>query len=159
VKRRGTINAIATGKQPIVIGGLRRSDWNPAPYSSSGPVVNYPPGRGLQTPDGPEALSVSEDTPYHRGVLAAGSRSGSCIAMHGTSVAAPQVARWVAEELAHGRAADRKAVAKYAKKVVAPPTYTDGNRPPGAAQKPSRERGGNGRIEFASLRKPRSERL
>jgi hypothetical protein len=158
VKRACTLNAIATGQHPIVVGALRRSDWAPAAYSSSGPVLR-PPGRGQPNPDGPEALSISDDTPSHWGVLAAGARSGSSLPLQGTSVAAPQIARWVAEELAQGRAGDRKSVAQYTGKIVAPPDYTESNPPAGAAAKPGPERGGDGRIEFPSLRKPRAERL
>ncbi len=158
VKRNGSLNAIATGKHPIVVGAQRRSDWKPASYSGAGPVVR-PPGRGNPNPDGPEAMTVSDDSPSHFGIRAAGSRSGSSVAMQGTSVAAPQIARWVAEELAQGRAGDRKAVAKYTKKVVAPPLYTEKNPPAGAVPKPARERGGDGRIEFPAGGRARAERL
>jgi hypothetical protein len=150
VKRRGTINAIATGKHPIVIGGMRRSDWTPAAYSGSGPVTDHPPGRGLLTPDGPDAMAISDDTPSHHGVRAAGSRSGSSAAMHGTSVAAPQIACWVAEELAQGRPGGREDVINYTQQNVAAPLYTEQTPPAGAAPQPTRERGGAGRIEFPS---------
>jgi hypothetical protein len=158
VKRDGTLNAIATGKHPIVVGGLRRSDWKPAAYTGSGPVV-LPPGRGSPCNEGPDVLTISDDTPSHSGVLAAGARSGSAVPLQGTSVAAPQIASWVAEELAQGRAGDREAVAEYTKKIVAPPRYTERNPPAGAAAKPMPKRGGEGRIEFPSLRRPRAERL
>ncbi len=109
VKREGTLNAIATGKQPIVIGGFRRSDWKPAQYSACGPLV-YPSGRGPPSPDGPDAMLPSEDAPSHRGLLAAGTRSNSCIAMHGTSVSAPLAARQLAERMAAGQPSDRASV-------------------------------------------------
>jgi hypothetical protein len=157
VKRACTLNAIATGQHPIVVGALRRSDWRPAAYSGAGPVL-HPPGRGQPNPDGPEALTISDDTPSHRGVLASGARSGSSVPLQGTSVAAPQIARWVAEELAQGRAGDRKAVAQYTKKIVPPPDYTERNPPAGAAAKPGPERGGEGRIEFPPARRARTDR-
>lgn len=157
VRRNGTLNAIAAGKHPIVVGAMRRSDWKPASYSGAGPVVR-PPGRGNPNPDGPEAMTVSDDSPSHFGIRAAGSRSGSSVAMHGTSVAAPQIARWVAEELALGRVADRKAVAEYTKKIVAPPLYTERNPPAGSRPKPARERGGDGRAEFPPARLARTDR-
>jgi hypothetical protein len=157
VKRRGTFNAIATGQKSVVIGGIRRSDWKPAAYSSSGPVM-HPPGRGAPNPDGPEAMAVSDDSPSHHGLLAAGSRSGSCLALYGTSVAAPQITRWIAGDLLAGGQGDRQAVAAFTNVVVAPPAYTELNPPPGAAAKPTAELGGAGRLDFPPLRLPRFER-
>jgi hypothetical protein len=157
VKRCGTINAIATGRGPIVVGGIRRSDWAPAPYSAAGPVTNHPPGRGAPNPKGPDVMTVCEESPSHHGLVAAGTRSGSAGAMHGTSVAAPRIACWIAEELAAGRPGDRNAVSARADAVVAPPQYSDRNPPAGATPKPSEERGGSGRIEFGPHRQ-RTER-
>lgn len=115
VRREGTINGIATGRQTIVIGGFRRSDGSTAPYSGSARK-----GSGLA----PDAMTVSDDSAISRGVLAAGVRSGSTVAMSGTSVAVGQVARHVAKvmvkaviDAAHGMQAARKPVA--AKKPVA----------------------------------------
>ena len=55
----------------------------------------------------------------HVGVLAAGTRSGSIVAMNGTSVAAPQIARRIADDLANGGFGNRAAVQALA---VTPPT-------------------------------------
>jgi len=159
VKRSGTINAIATGTEPIVVAGIRRSDWATAKYSGAGPVANHPPGRGQPQPKGPDVMTVSDDTPSHHGVLGAGARSGSCAAMHGTSVAAPQIARWIAEELALNRPGGRQDVTDYTKKMVAAPLYTEKNPPGGAVPKPAAERGGAGRVEFPPARTSRVERF
>ena len=98
VQRGSTINAIATGQYPVVIGGYLRKEKVAAKYSSSGPV--YFTGTVNPNPCRPDVMFVSEDSRVHTGVLAAGSRSGSAVAMGGTSVAAPQVARLIADDLA-----------------------------------------------------------
>jgi len=109
-------------------------------------------------------MAVSDDSPSHHGLLAAGSRSGSCLALYGTSVAAPQITRWIADDLLAGGPGGRQDVANLAANPPAPPppgrvpTYTEGSRPPGAAPQPTAERGGAGRIDFPPLRLPRFER-
>jgi hypothetical protein len=117
VRRYSTINAIATGLSPIVMGGFLRKEMVPSEYSSAGPVTN---------PYRPDALTVSDDSRVHTGVLAAGSRSGSVVAMGGTSVAAPQIARWVAGELAAGRRGDRSTVQGLAAAAPQPPPERTG---------------------------------
>ncbi len=102
-KREGTINSLATGTSTVVIGGCRRSDLKPAKYSAAGPIVprvaGFPPPR---TGPDPDAMAISDDSVACQGVLAAGTRSNSVFAMNGTSVAAPQVTRWIAKRmLAH----------------------------------------------------------
>jgi hypothetical protein len=103
VKRESTINAIATGASPIVMGGYLGRETVLAKYSAAGSKTVQPPRR-------PDAATVSDDSRVHGGVLAAGTRSGSVIAMNGTSVAAPQIARRIADDLANGGLGDRAAV-------------------------------------------------
>jgi hypothetical protein len=126
VKRVGTLNSIATGRNTVVIGGYRRKQasrtyfsgipprpaYAPANYSASGPIVR--PAVGPPHRTGPDAMTISEDSVMNDGRLAAGTRSGSVGAMLGTSVAAPQVARWLAAEIAAGRPHGRGAVANWA---------------------------------------------
>lgn len=134
IKRYGSINAIATGRETVVIGGFRRSDYKASRYSGAGPIV-YPPGIGGPWRDGPDATAVADDSRALYGVLAAGTRTGSVCAMNGSSVAAPQVTRLIADLMTAGLASDRTAVQGIAKIVdPAPPL------PP--------ERGGAGRIEM-----------
>jgi hypothetical protein len=140
VRRAGTMNAIATGESTAVIGGVLRKELRPAPYSSGGPVERrFGSTRVHRT--GPEALAVSDDSLVLAGILAAGTRSGSVVAMNGTSVAAPLVTRWIAQQLAAGESGDRRAVAQFAGRDTLP-------------GKPSVERGGAGRI----LTRPRTVR-
>jgi hypothetical protein len=93
VKRAGSTNAIATGRQPIVVGGFLRKEGRRAAYSAESDAGVRP------TPD---YLAPSDDSLVCLGLRAAGSRSGSIVTLNGTSVAAPQVTRWIAEQMADG---------------------------------------------------------
>jgi Subtilase family len=116
VRRDGTINSLATGANTLVIGGYRRSDGKLAVYSAGGPVV--PSLGGVPRRAGPDAVAPSEDSVACRGVLAAGTRSGSTVAINGTSVAAPQISRWIADRMAAGEPFDRNALCAIARKPV-----------------------------------------
>lgn len=109
VRREATLNSMATGGLAIVLGGYLRKERLPASYSAAGRWLAQPPPPA-PIPRWPDAMTVSDDSRVHAGVLAAGSRSGSVVAMSGTSVAAPQVARAVADNLAAGGAGDRGSV-------------------------------------------------
>jgi hypothetical protein len=154
VKRAGTLNSIATGRNTVVVGGYQRKQatrsyfserpsYTPASYSASGPIVRPPAGPVHRT--GPDAMTVSEDSAMNDGVLAAGTRSGSVGSMWGSSVAAPQVARWIAGEMAAGRPHGRTAVANWAQQQEA--------ARPAPNPKPALERMGAGRAEIPP-RKP-----
>ena len=108
IYRKNTLNSIATGEETIVIGGYRRSDGIAARYSSSGPKLNV---KGAEsTTLAIKAVAVSDDSPVTRGILAAGARSSSTVAINGTSVSAPQIVRWVTDRIIAGQAHDRQAV-------------------------------------------------
>jgi hypothetical protein len=116
VKRQSLINSIATGRRPVVMGGLLRKEMKVPKYSAGGPILPRC-GSDEVDPYRPDAVTVSDDSHVHRGVLAAGSRSGSVVAISGTSVAAPQIARWIADRLAQRNPAlpgDRAAVQREA---------------------------------------------
>lgn len=92
IRREGTISGLATSDgEMIVVGGYLRKEDRPSPYSAGGPTNG--------TRVGPDAMAVSDDSVVHRGRLAAGTRSGSTTALDGTSVAAPQITRWIAEKV------------------------------------------------------------
>ncbi|HWT35341.1 MAG TPA: S8 family serine peptidase, partial [Paraburkholderia sp.] len=99
IRRRSTLNSIATGSDTVVVGAYRRTDGTAAAYSSTGPSL-YKDVRS-----GPDATAISEDSPACAGVLGASTRSGSLVAMSGTSAAAPQVARVLACAKVLGNAA------------------------------------------------------
>jgi hypothetical protein len=122
VRRAGLLNAIATGREPVVVGAMLQKQMVASKYSAAGPTT---PPRGASTAyrDGPDALTVGDDSRVHTGVLAAGARSGSVVAMNGTSVAAPQIAREIARRMATGAPYDRAAVQGIA-------AYQEANAPP-----------------------------
>jgi hypothetical protein len=89
ITHQGTLSAIGTGAQTVLVGAaLDAVPPQPAAYTTSGPT----PGRTT-----PDFSAIAEDGHAFGGVLAAGTASGSVVAMRGTSVAAPQVARRLAE--------------------------------------------------------------
>ncbi len=88
VRRRGTLTGIATGNGAVVAAGYRYSDKRHLPYSSAGPT------RGPK--DGPNISAATDESRSLPGLLAAGTRGASVVRLIGTSTAAPQVARWVA---------------------------------------------------------------
>jgi hypothetical protein len=90
IRRSGAVNGIATGHQPVVVGGFRRHDGRPSAYS----------GRAHGSARHPDAAAVADESWNRRGVIAAGVRSGSAFAMDGTSVAAAQVARLIVAQRA-----------------------------------------------------------
>ena len=136
VKRRGTINSIATGASTIVMGGFLRKEMVAAEYSAAATVRS--------PPRSPDAMTPSDNSRVHSGVLAAGSRSNSVFAMAGTSVAAPQIARRVADDLAGGGPGDRTRVQKWAQTAEGGYSASLPPRPPG-------ERGGKGRIQTVPI--------
>jgi hypothetical protein len=141
IRRTRTLNGAATGAEAIVIGGFRASDLASSAYSSLGPIraVSAGGGRGLD----PDAAARSDDSVVLHGVLAAGSRSGSVVAMDGTSVAAPHITRWLADRLHNGAGVlGRVQVRAEAQSQELPP------RPkPGQVPVPPNEAVGAGRIE------------
>lgn len=100
IQRQGTLNAIATAEFPTVVGGvygqtpdgLATEAPRAVPYSAT-PLPNRP-----LTPEVVEFSAPSERSLLRSGVLAAGTRSGSTVALNGTSVAAPQVLRQAWED-------------------------------------------------------------
>jgi hypothetical protein len=136
VRRAGLLSGFACGDSPCVIAGyINNCVGEIAPYSAAGPTT---PVRdtGQVFRCGPDAAMRSDDSWMLPGVLSAGSRSGSLMAMNGTSVAAPQAAFWIAGNIAAGNEGDRQDV------------WDDGQagngRFPGSI--PSSERAGGGRM-------------
>ena len=158
IKRDATLNAIATGGESVVVGGFRRRDWKAAKYSASGSVVD--PGRGNPSPDGPDALAVTDDSFAHRGILAAGTRSNSVVQLSGTSVGAPQFTRYMANDMANGGSCTRQDIADStnANAPADPDAKNEVNPPAYAPAAPTPQRGGAGRMEFPRRIKLRFEK-
>ena len=91
-----TLNNVATGEQVFRVGALTwlSADGQPAasPYSSA-------PGAGAARL---EFSAVADMSVALQGIRVSGNTSASVARMNGTSVAAPQAARWIANRLAAG---------------------------------------------------------
>jgi hypothetical protein len=94
VHRFGTLNGIASGKDASVhvAGGYILANGRKSPYPSAGPARGYP----LAPRVGPDYALPCDETYALEGIRAGGNRSGSVFRLTGTSAAAPQLARWVA---------------------------------------------------------------
>lgn len=150
VLRSGTLNGAATGASATVVGGIRASDLASSKYSSLGPVFETSRG-GTRTAPTPDIAARCDDSTVLHGVLAAGSRSGSVVALDGTSVAAPQITRWIANAfLQNGNPTCRSAVQLLAAQQE---LQAQQNPPPGRAPRPPVDFAGSGRVDvgFASL--------
>ncbi|MBS1178729.1 MAG: hypothetical protein H6R06_3141 [Proteobacteria bacterium] len=138
VKRRGAFNSIATGARTLVAGAYVGQSNKVARYSGGGPTRR--PARL-----GPSLLARGDESPTLHGLLAAGTGAADRVRMNGTSVAAPQVARQVAQILNEVGAALRGGLdtedmlRRLAERLSAPP--------PGAKPGlPDPEREGLGRL-------------
>lgn len=96
ISRASSINALATGRETIVVGAVRASDGEFAPYSAAGPIEGF---KSDGSDDGVIVTTIGDDGLTMPGVRASGTRSGSSVRLSGTSVAAPQVARIVAGQM------------------------------------------------------------
>lgn len=94
IRRAGTISGFACGASPIVVAAFTESNSEISDYSAAGPLNGYVSNR-----KGPDLAAKGDDSLLMRGVLSAGSRSGSWTRLSGTSVAAPRVARLASDEI------------------------------------------------------------
>ncbi|WP_415920093.1 S8 family serine peptidase [Tateyamaria sp. SN6-1] len=98
IRRSGTISGFAGGASPIVVAAYTERSAEMSLYSAAGPLA----ARTLPPPpdrDGPDVTAKGDDSYALRGVISAGSRSGSWARLSGTSVAAPRVARAAADNI------------------------------------------------------------
>lgn len=86
----GSIFSTACGNKSYVIGGyINQGDYKRSTYSAAGLVR----GGKYSKSDERIFLAPADDGFYFEGLLSMGTRSGSWLRIHGTSVAAPQAAR------------------------------------------------------------------
>jgi hypothetical protein len=98
-RRFGSLNGMATGGTSLIVAGYRLVGGHgsgleharPARYSSAGEITSTSPGQRV------DCSSMSDRSDILAGTAAAGVRSGSRSVLRGTSVAAPFVARQLAE--------------------------------------------------------------
>jgi hypothetical protein len=134
VTRQGTLSSYAYARGVLAVGGYRRSDGQPATYSSSGRHPDNPAPAPSSSEsdvhyrtkdadgnrlDGPDLAAVSEESPALTGVLAAGTYSGSVAILAGTSVAAPQITRALADQIAKRATEPKASIAGQAPKIAA----------------------------------------
>ncbi|MBA3478456.1 MAG: hypothetical protein H0T52_08680 [Lautropia sp.] len=91
IRRAGTLSGIATGRSSHVAAGYVLKPDAPAPYSSSGPT------RGLRKV--PDYAMMTDRSEARAGVRSAGVRTGTKVRLVGTSTAAPQLGRRLAEKI------------------------------------------------------------
>lgn len=92
-----TLTSIATGSNVYRVGAL--TAW---PDVNGNPEVSAYSSQAERLGITPEFGAIADETPAHAGIRVAGQRSGSVARFNGTSVAAPQAARWIANQLAAG---------------------------------------------------------
>ena len=96
VQRKGTHNSQAVDTSILTIAGHRQTDGRPADFSGTYfPGGQTPGGKPLR--DRPVASFPVDHGAVQLGIRAAGPISGATVSLRGTSFAAPQAARWVAE--------------------------------------------------------------
>jgi Subtilase family len=107
IKRMGALNNVATATTVLVVGGsclntdaLGGKHPELARYSAAGP------GRGAGAREGVDLLAPGDMSRSIRGIRGLGTRTGTSFRMDGTSVAAPQVTREIANLMAAGNLAD-----------------------------------------------------
>jgi len=95
IRRDGTLNGIATAEDAgiHVAGGYILSNGRKSIYSSAGPARSGP----LALRRGPDFVLPCDDSYALSGVRGGGNRSGSVFRLTGTSAAAPQFAREIAD--------------------------------------------------------------
>ncbi|MEL6766574.1 MAG: hypothetical protein AAFP17_05290 [Pseudomonadota bacterium] len=102
VRRDGAFNGLAGGEGPVVVSGYRVRE---ASFGAAR-VADWPAAyAGAPSPDSARKLTAAAPSDRSRvlsGILAAGTLSGTTVAMNGTSVSAPQLTRAIARALMAG---------------------------------------------------------
>ena len=111
LRRPGSLNALATGKGTIVVGsGFRKREDIPF-YTGGGDEAATKSSITSGIPYGVDLAVTSDDSPLRLGQIVMGMRGGGMVRRYGTSLAAPMVTAYIAENMADFRA------------YIAPPAY------------------------------------
>jgi hypothetical protein len=100
IRRSGTLNALATGHSGVgieVVGATFAREASRTIYSSHGPTVRLP-GQTQPSRLGPDCLRPADVARAARGIPVGGSTGRQIVRVTGTSFAAPQRAREIANE-------------------------------------------------------------
>ena len=103
VLKRGTTNAISTGTSTVRVASFRVAnlDRRAVPSNDSIAASVFSSAGDADNPHGGiDIAAASEVSAALPGVFGAGTHSGSKFRLSGTSASAPQIARWIAQELA-----------------------------------------------------------
>ena len=103
MRRRGTLNTIASLEEARVIGSYRDSDGKPSIYSSSASSDAVGDGRTQ-----PTCIYSGEGGPALFGLMGAGSKSGSAALMSGTSFSTALATRAISQAMLTWMDGDRK---------------------------------------------------
>jgi hypothetical protein len=96
ISEDSTLSSISSGALPVAVGSYRVLDAKIVDYSSRGPKITAGPIFFPVQPV-PRYFGPSDQTPTLAGLRVKGFYSGTFTRMSGTSIAAPRVARWLAE--------------------------------------------------------------
>ncbi|WP_193371356.1 S8 family serine peptidase [Pelagibius marinus] len=146
VRRLGSLSGIATHNKAVVVGAYRYRDGVPGLYSAG----------ASEHMRAPNAMAPADTSRHLEGVLAAGSRSGTQVTISGTSVAAPQVTRYLAQILS-GLPPDQRVNLDCRAKVEETATSFEDRNPYGG-EKPDSRRGGAGRLPILEEQRFQVER-
>lgn len=112
IRRTGTLNSIATGRYPIVVGSyVHAKDKRPSAYSSCGPLRN-------STMTRPQVVCVGDDALGQSGVVVDGTHSGTFTRFGGTSISAPQMAGMIAGAMGNNVIGPHKTVEMWLAELV-----------------------------------------
>lgn len=95
IRRSGSFNSIATGRQTLSVGGTRLSDGSWARYSPRAPDPDHARQARPDVVKTPDKHAASDENLALTGIRAAGTSSDSAVRLQGTSDAAPQQSRTV----------------------------------------------------------------
>jgi hypothetical protein len=107
VSRAETINPIATGRYPVVVGARNAVTGRASPYSAA----------SRSRP--PQITAIADDSPVSPGIATHGTRAGTWVRASGTSLAAPQVARWLLSRVPSPAAAPCAPAPDWARAAIA----------------------------------------
>jgi len=99
VRRALTLSGYACGQSSVTVAAFCAKQGELSDYSAAGPL-NEPASEFAADRRGPDLTGRGDDSLVLRGVLGAGSRSGTVVRQGGTSSASPQMARAAAEAIA-----------------------------------------------------------
>jgi len=135
VLRNGMINGIATGATPVVAGGFIVKTLQADIFSAGGP--DEAPHGGVRVVPSPGAVLPSDESRVHTGIFAAGTRSGSVVALSGTSMSCAQLTRMSARLLAGGTLPNHVAVEGAATVPSGTPTLPSARSGAGCITRPA----------------------